>query len=53
MLRFGGSLTPQELMDKVGVNLDDPQFWQGGFNVLEGLVDRFEELWAEYKQGLN
>lgn len=50
MLRAGGSLTPQELVAKVGVNLDDPHFWQGGFDVLEGLVSRFEELWQEYKQ---
>ena len=51
MLRAGGSLTPPELVAKVGVNLDDPHFWQGGFDVLETLVARFEELWAEYKQG--
>ena len=50
MLRAGGSLTPAELVAKVGVNLDDPQFWQGGFDVLETLVARFEQLWAEYKQ---
>jgi oligoendopeptidase F len=52
MLRVGGSHTPQELMARVGVDLDDPQFWQGGFDVLESLVARFEELWQEYKQTL-
>ncbi len=51
MLRAGGSLTPAELVAKVGVNLDDPQFWQGGFDVLESLVARFEQLWGEYKAG--
>ena len=50
MLEAGGSLTPQELMDKVGVTLDDPSFWQGGFDVLAGLVGEFEALWAEYRQ---
>ena len=50
MLRAGGSLTPAELVAKVGVNLDDPHFWQGGFDVLETLVARFEGLWAEYKK---
>ena len=50
MLEAGGSLTPQELMDKVGVTLDDPAFWQGGFDVLAGLVDEFEALWQEYRQ---
>ena len=50
MLEAGGSLTPQQLMDKVGVNLSDPAFWQGGFDVLAGLVSEFEALWADYKQ---
>lgn len=49
MLRAGGSLTPQELVSNVGVDLDDPQFWQGGFDVLAGLVERFESLWSEYQ----
>ncbi len=50
MLAAGGSLTPQELMAKVGINLDDPAFWQGGFEVLDGLITRFEQLWQEYSQ---
>ena len=50
MLEAGGSLTPQELMTKVGVTLDDPAFWQGGFDVLASLVDEFESLWREYRQ---
>ena len=50
MLEAGGSLTPQELMTKVGVTLDDPAFWQGGFDVLAGLVNEFEALWHEYRQ---
>jgi len=50
MLEAGGSLTPQELIAKVGVNLNDPNFWQGGFDVLAGLVDQFEALWLEYKK---
>ena len=52
MLEAGGSLTPQELMDKVGVTLDDPAFWQGGFDVLAEMVGEFEALWAEYRQSL-
>ncbi len=50
MLEAGGSLTPQELMAQVGINLNDPEFWQGGFDVLAGLVDQFEALWQEYKK---
>ncbi len=50
MLEAGGSLTPQELISKVGVNLSDPAFWQGGFAVLAGLVDEFEALWQEHQE---
>lgn len=49
MLEAGGSLTPQELVTKVGVTLDDPGFWQGGFDALARLVDEFETLWHEYQ----
>lgn len=51
MLALGGSLTPQELMERVGIDLRDPQFWQGGFDVLAGLVDEFEALWRDYRRG--
>jgi oligoendopeptidase F len=50
MLRAGGSLTPQQLVSIVDVDLDDPAFWQGGFDVLGEMVDRFEALWAEYSR---
>ena len=50
MLQAGGSVTPQELIAKVGVDLNDPLFWRGGVAVLEGLVTRFEELWEEYRE---
>jgi len=49
VLRLGGSLTPQELMSIVGVDLKDEAFWRGGFAAMETLVAEFERLWAEYK----
>ena len=51
MLSLGGSLTPQELMDVVGVNLKDAAFWDGGFAALERMVTVFEEIWKEEKGG--
>lgn len=50
LLRAGGSLTPQELVAKVGVDLNDAAFWQGGFDVLEAMVAKFEALWWEWGQ---
>ena len=49
MLEAGGSLTPQELISKVGITLNDANFWQGGFDVLAGMVSDFEALWREYQ----
>jgi oligoendopeptidase F len=49
VLRLGGSLSPQELMAIVGVDLKSPEFWDGGFAAMEKLVTEFERLWAEHK----
>jgi len=46
MLRRGGSQSPQELMDYVGVDLNSREFWQGGFDAIERLVSEFERLAA-------
>jgi oligoendopeptidase F len=44
MLSRGGSQSPQELMDYVGVDLNSREFWQGGFDAIERLVGEFERL---------
>lgn len=44
MLRRGGSQSPQQLMDYVGVDLNSREFWQGGFDAIERLVSEFERL---------
>jgi oligoendopeptidase F len=49
VLRAGGSLNPHQLMAKVGVDLDNPTFWQGGMNLLTDEISAFEELWRQYK----
>ncbi len=46
MLEMGGSRSPQELMDVVGVDLSSREFWQGGISALEKLVSEFEGLVA-------
>ncbi len=49
LLRAGGSASPHELAKIVGVDLDNPAFWTGGFRVVEQLIEDFEALWAEYQ----
>ncbi|HEY3413710.1 MAG TPA: M3 family oligoendopeptidase [Armatimonadota bacterium] len=50
LLKAGGSLTPQDLMAKVGINLKDPAFWQGGMDVLEGFIARFETIHDQWRE---
>lgn len=49
LLKLGGSRTPFELMQTVGVDMKDPAFWHGGMRVIEGFVCEFERLWKEYR----
>jgi oligoendopeptidase F len=47
VLKLGGSKTPQELMDMVGVNLQSEEFWRGGFAAMNKFLVEFEKLRAE------
>ena len=49
LLRLGGSKTPFELMETVGVDLRSREFWQGGFDAIESMIAQFEALWAEHQ----
>ncbi|MCU0316850.1 MAG: M3 family oligoendopeptidase [Fimbriimonadaceae bacterium] len=47
VLTLGGKESPHALMGRLGIDLDDPAFWEGGFKVLEEMVATFETLWAK------
>ena len=44
LLRSGGSASPAELLSGVGVDINDPGFWQTGLDVIGAMVDEVEEL---------
>ncbi len=44
LLAAGGSDSPEALTSKLGVDLSDPTFWQGGLSQISTLVDEAEEL---------
>jgi oligoendopeptidase F len=46
MLEAGGSRSPQELVAPLGVDLEDPAFWQGALDIIAEQVAAFEELAA-------
>jgi len=44
LLSAGGSDTPPRLLGKLGLDITDPAFWDGGLALLEGLVAEAEAL---------
>ncbi|MCC6259231.1 MAG: hypothetical protein IT311_00095, partial [Anaerolineales bacterium] len=47
ILAAGGSEAPEKILSEAGINIRDPKFWQGGFDVLEKLVSELEKLPVE------
>jgi oligoendopeptidase F len=43
LLAYGGSARPREILAEAGIDVADPDFWRGGFRVVE---DRLAELEA-------
>ena len=44
LLSVGISKTPAEMLGEVGIDLDDPNFWNKGINYLSAKVSELEEL---------
>jgi oligoendopeptidase F len=44
ILSAGGSESPERILSEAGINIRDFRFWQGGFDVLNGLVRELEKL---------
>lgn len=44
MLAAGGSKSPEAICAAAGIDIRSADFWQGGFNVLAGLLDQLERL---------
>lgn len=47
LLRAGGSMSPPELLDRIGLNIRDAKFWDGGLALLEALLAQAEALLAQ------
>ncbi|MCY4159358.1 MAG: M3 family oligoendopeptidase [Bacteroidetes bacterium] len=46
LMRAGGSDWPHILVARLGVDLQDPEFWQQGLSAIEALIERAEERYA-------
>jgi oligoendopeptidase F len=47
ILAAGGSEAPAKILGDAGIDIRDPKFWQGGFDVLDKLVSELEKLPAD------
>jgi oligoendopeptidase F len=43
LLSQGGSLSPYVLLEPFGIDLNDPQFWQGGLDIIDEMLQEVEE----------
>jgi len=46
ILSYGGSESPMKVLAEAGLDVASPAFWQGGFDVLENMIDELEGLSA-------
>ena len=44
ILAAGGSASPEQILVEAGIDMYDPAFWQGGFDILDRLVQQLEAL---------
>ncbi|MCE3233522.1 MAG: family oligoendopeptidase, partial [Rickettsiaceae bacterium] len=43
MLKAGGTLRHKKLLAPFGLDASNPNFWQGGLDVISGFIDQLEE----------
>ncbi|MBI4673421.1 MAG: M3 family oligoendopeptidase [Chloroflexi bacterium] len=46
ILAYGGSASPQHILQEAGIDITSATFWQGGFDVIRGFIDQLEALEA-------
>ncbi len=44
LLAYGGAARPEQMLREAGVDIADPDFWQGGFDVIAGMIDELEAM---------
>ena len=44
LLSHGGAVRPHEILSEAGIEMTDADFWQGGFDVVGGMLEELEGL---------
>jgi len=39
ILAYGGSASPNHILSEANINMASPDFWRGGFRLIEGMID--------------
>jgi oligoendopeptidase F len=44
LLSYGGSAEPQVILAEAGIDISTPEFWQGGFDILQSMLDQLHKI---------
>jgi oligoendopeptidase F len=44
LLAYGGSARPEEILREANIDITDPAFWQGGFDVVRDMIDELAAI---------
>jgi len=44
ILEYGGAESPMRILKETGIDVTSAKFWQGGFDVIAGMIDELEKL---------
>jgi oligoendopeptidase F len=44
ILAYGGSASPNHILSEAGISMADPDFWRGGFEVIEAMIRELESI---------
>ena len=42
ILSYGGSQSPEYILNESGIDITKPEFWQGGFNYIEEMINELD-----------
>jgi len=49
VLELGGSMSPVNILKHLGLDIEDPKFWDLGLELFSSQVTKFETIWEEVK----
>jgi oligoendopeptidase F len=44
LLAYGGSARPEHILREANIDITNPAFWQGGFDVVRDLINDLEAI---------